>query len=243
MMDFIEEHHFSGESSSTSFVNTDLEDFPMSLWEPSRPMHVPLNIYGRPTAAILPTRRNDNHGTTAINRPLPTYPNNFAVNNSGFQTQKPVELGHQPVHRPWNNTQARLVNPNSAFTSNRSNLPMYNNAPLMIQIPPHEGNSHIPELNGGPNPVSLPNFPFQVGHSTNLLLLPTHERQMYRLLPTVMPSVTGFCDFMRKMVRLDSVGDSGGKPRCYFLRRGDSQRQGSEVPRLHERVRGCAVLF
>ena len=38
---------------------------------------------------------------------------------------------------------------------------LYNLAPLMIQIPPHEGSSNIPQLNGGPSPVSNPNFPFK----------------------------------------------------------------------------------
>ena len=194
MKDIIEEHHISRESPSTSFVDTELEDSPMSPWEPSRPMHVPVNNYGPPTAAILPTPRNGNHGTTTINRPISTYPTNFAVNNSAFQTQQPVDLEHQQVLRQPNENQTRLVNPNGAVISSQNNLRMYNNAPLMIQIPPHERSLHIPQLNGGPNPVSLPNFPFQVCHSTNQLLLPRHERQMYRLLPTVMPNVAGFCD-------------------------------------------------
>ena len=46
MMDIFEEHHFSRESSSTSFIDTELEGSPMSPWKPSRPMHVPVNNYG-----------------------------------------------------------------------------------------------------------------------------------------------------------------------------------------------------
>ena len=45
----------------------------------------------------------------------------------------------------------------------------------MIQIPPD-----IPQQ------TSVNNFPFHVGHSFNLLLIPTHETQMHRLIPTVM---------------------------------------------------------
>ena len=176
MMDIIEEHHFSRESSSTSFIDTELEDTPMSSWKPSRPMHVPVNNYKRLTAAILPTPRNGNHGTTTINRPIPTYPTNLAVNNSAFQTQQPVDLGHQQVLRQPNENQTRMVNPNGAVISSQKNLPIYNNASLMIQIPPHERSLHIPQHNGGPNPVSLPNFPFQVCHSTNLLLLSMRDR-------------------------------------------------------------------
>ena len=39
----------------------------------------------------------------------------------------------------------------------------------------------------------MKDYLFQVRHSTNLLLLPLYERQMYRLLSTVMPNVGGFC--------------------------------------------------
>ena len=94
MMDIIIEHHFSRESSSTSFVDTELEDSPMSPWEAAGPMVVPANSYGRPTANILPTPRNDNQRSAAIDRPIPTYPTNFAANNPNFQIQQPVDQGH-----------------------------------------------------------------------------------------------------------------------------------------------------
>ena len=182
MMNIIEHHHFSRESSSTSLADTELEDSPMSPWESSGPMLVPVNNYGRPTAAILRTPMNDNHGTTTINRPLTTYTTNFAANNPNFQTQQPDNIGHQQASRLSNDIHTSRVNLNSAFTANPINLPMYSNAPLMIQIPPNEGNSHIPQLNGGPNPLPTPHFPFQVGHRTNLQPLPLQKRQIYRLL-------------------------------------------------------------
>ena len=53
MMDTIEEHHFSRESSSTSFIDTELEDSPMSPWDTAEPLVVPVNSYGRQTAATL----------------------------------------------------------------------------------------------------------------------------------------------------------------------------------------------
>ena len=45
MMDVIEEHHFSRESSSTFFVDTELEDSPMSTWDTTEPMGFPVNSY------------------------------------------------------------------------------------------------------------------------------------------------------------------------------------------------------
>ena len=98
MMDIIEEHHFSRESSSTSFVATELKDSPMSSWETAEPMGVPVNSYERPTAAILPTpRNNNNQPRAAINRPIPTYSTNFAANNPNFQAQQPVDHGHTNI--------------------------------------------------------------------------------------------------------------------------------------------------
>ena len=172
MMDIIEEHHFSRESSSTSFIDTEPEDSPMSPWYTAEPMGVPVNIYGRPTAASLPTPRITNQAPAAINRPIPTYPTTFAANNLNFQAQQLVDHGHQQTHRVLNGIHTNAVNLNSAFTPIPNNLPMYNNAPLMIQIPPHESSLHIPRLSGGHNPVPTHHFPFPVGHSTNLLLLP-----------------------------------------------------------------------
>ena len=195
MMAIIEEHHFSRESSSTSFIDTELEDSSMSPWDTAEPMGVPVNSYGRPTVAILPTPRNTTQAPAAINRPIPTYPTSFTANILNFQAQQLVDHGHQQTHRVLNGIHTNGVNLNSAFAPIPNNLPMYNIAPLMIQITPHEGSLHIPRLSGGPNPVPTHHFPFQVGHITNLMLLPLQERQMYRLLPTVMPNVAGCCDW------------------------------------------------
>ena len=242
MMDIIEEHQFSRESSSTSFIDTELEDSPMSPYDTAEPMGVPVNSYGRPSAAILPTPRNTTQAPAAIIRPIATNPTNFTANNLNFQAQQLVDHGHQQTHRVLNGIHTDGVNPNSAFTPISNNLPMYNNAPLMIQIPPHEGSLHIPRLRGGPNRVPNHHFPFQVGHSTNLLLLLLQERQMYRLLPTVMRNVAGFCDWCGKCYNLIAL-ETGGVPRRCRLRWGNSQGQGCEVTRLHRWVRGCTVLF
>ena len=210
MVDIFEEHPFSRESSPSSFIDTELEDSPMSPWDTTEPMGTSIISYRRPTAAILPTPRNTNRAPPAINRPIPTYPTNFTTNNLDFQAQQLVDYGHQQTHRILNGTKTNGVNLNSAFTPIPNNLPMYNNAPLMIQIPPQEGSLHIPRLNGGSNPVPTHHFPFHVGHSTNLLLLPLHERQMYRLLPTVMPNVAGFCDWCGKcydLIALETLGE------------------------------------
>ena len=101
-----------------------------------------------------------------------------------------------------------MLNANGAFTANPNGLLMYNNTPLMIEIPPSEGSPHFPQLSCGSIPGLSPHFPFQ-GHRSNLLLLPLQERQMYRLLPTVMPNVAGFCDWYEKcydLIALETLG-------------------------------------
>ena len=67
MLDIIEEHHFSRESSPTSFIDTELEDAAMFPWDTAEPMGVSINSYGRPTAAILPTPRNTHQAPAALN--------------------------------------------------------------------------------------------------------------------------------------------------------------------------------
>ena len=195
LMEVIDEHNFGRELSSTSFIDTEFEDSPMSPPESERPTRVQMNSYGRPTAPILPTPRTDNQQLTNVNRPIPTYPPNFANNSTNFQIWHPDGPSQQDMHHNQNRM--------------RNDLPTYDNAPLMIQIPPHQGNPITMQQNIGTNPVAFPNFPLQVSHSTNLLLLPSNERQMYRLIPTVMPHVAGFCDWCGKsydLIALETLG-------------------------------------
>ena len=91
------------------------------------------------------------------------------------------------------------------------NLMVYNNAPLMIQIPPIGGRMDIPHQAPVTNNQQMFNFPFNVEHRSNLLLIPTSERQMHRLFPTVMPHVAGFCDWCGKcydQIALEVLGEN-----------------------------------
>ena len=92
MMEIIDGHQLSRGSSSTSFIDTELEDSPTSPWEPSESSTGPINSYGRPAAAILPTPRSKNHEATVVNRPIPTYPPNFANTYPIYQPQQIIDL-------------------------------------------------------------------------------------------------------------------------------------------------------
>ena len=226
MKEIIEEHQFSRGSSSTSFIDTELEDTPMSPWESAEPSTRPINSHGRPAAAILPTPRSNNHETTVVNRPIPTYPPNFAKTYPIYQPQQITDPRHHHVDQPVNGIKPRTLSNNGAFFANPNGLPTYNNAPIMIQIPPHEGSVHVSQLITGPNAGPSPHFPFQAGHSTNLLLLPFQERLQYRLLPPVMPNVAGFCDWCGKcydLIALETLGESSLQPLT------TGRRSGTEV--------------
>ena len=134
-------------------------------------------------------------GHTVINRPIPTYPPNFANGSTNFQIWRPVG----PTQRTTQNTHEGMLN----------NLPTYDNAPLMIQIPPYQVDANATQQIERSSQVVLPNIPFQVSHSTNLLLLPLHERQINRLFTPVMPHVAGFCDWCEECYDLNALETLG----------------------------------
>ena len=59
LVDLMEEDQHIYESPSTSFIDTELEDSPMSPWEPQVREEGSTNSYGRPTANVLPTPRDN----------------------------------------------------------------------------------------------------------------------------------------------------------------------------------------
>ena len=206
LVDLMEEDQHIHESPSTSFIDTELEDSPISPWEPQVRVEGSTNSYGRPTAAILPTPRDNPQRSVPVNRPAATYPPNFVANASHFQMLQPNIFNnhHQTVY-PSNYIQQEMTAPTPV-----DNVAVYNNAPLMIQIPPNSGRMDMHQQAQVVNNQQVFNFPFHVGHSTNLLLIPTSERQMYRLFPTVMPNVAGFCDWCGKcydQIALEILGE------------------------------------
>ena len=65
---------------------------------------------------------------------------------------------------------------------------------MMIQIPPNAPN-FVANHGGFQAQQQIPyGFTVQTTHNTSFLLLPARERDTYRLSPTVMPNIAGFCD-------------------------------------------------
>ena len=192
LMEMIDEHHSHRSSSPTSFIDTEFEESPESPDDQEMEDSHSLNSYGRASAAILPTSR----GKGLVQHPIPTYPPRFIAGSSDFNVIR-------------ENTQEVSANSfNTGFTSTQIGLPIANPvmplanidnpAPMMIQIPPvvpyiaAVQNAH--QMQPVPQPPLKQLFPMQATHSTNVLLLPSSERDLYRLTPTVMPNIAGYCN-------------------------------------------------
>ena len=199
LLDLIDEHQSNHSMTPSSFVSSEFEGSPESPDDQEMTQQPPLNSYGRPSAAIFPTPRGRDRSRGLPGRPQPNYPPGFSAENSNFTNlgDNVTEFhttGQNNVNNYFHNgppgaiTNSHLANPNRPT----------NPVPLMIQIP-----SVIPNFVAVHNDPPVPPFlqqayVVQMAHSTNVLLLPAEERNVYRLSPTVMPNIAGFCDWCSK---------------------------------------------
>ena len=171
LVDLMKEDKHNYESPPTSFIDTELEDSPMSPWEPPHRFEGSTDSYGRPTVAILPTPRDNSQRSVPVNRPAATYPPSFVANASNFQMPPlNVSNNHQQTIYPSNYNQQETIIPTNMKPPMAENMMVYNNAPLMIQIPPIGGRMDIPQQAPVTNNQQLFNFPFNVEHSFTRLV-------------------------------------------------------------------------
>ena len=156
----MEEDQHNFESPSTSFINADLEDSPMSPWEPLHRAESSTNSYGRPTASILPTPCDNSQRSVPVNRPAATDPPNFVANASNFQ-MPPLNVfyNHQQTIYPSNSNRQEMIIPTNVNPPTAEKMAVYNNAPLMIQTPPIGGRMDIPQQAPVTNNQQVFNFP------------------------------------------------------------------------------------
>ena len=82
--------------------------------------------------------------------------------------------------------------------------------PMVIHLPPRNMGIALVNFNGQVQQVAQFGFPFNTLHSTNVLSMPVNERKNFRLFPTVMPNVSGFCYWCGRTfdhVALETLGD------------------------------------
>ena len=196
LMELVEEHQSNDSVSPPSFIDTEFEESPESPDEQEMCGSVSVNSYGRPTAAVLPTPRGRRRGRGSVTRPVPTYPPGYSPVMSNFNTEGADIREIQPISLGTENNFHRN-RPTAAYPSvPLIGVPQQTNViPLMIQIPPIAPN-FVANDGGFQAQQQTPyGFTVQTTHSTSFLLLPARERDAYRLSPTVMPNIAGFCDW------------------------------------------------
>ena len=81
---------------------------------------------------------------------------------------------------------------------------------MVIYLLPRTMGDVPDNFNGQFQQVTQFGLPFDILHSTNVLLMPVNERQNFWLFPTVMPNVSGYCDWCARtfdQVALETLGD------------------------------------
>ena len=177
---------------------------------PDREPNVQVNSYGRPIEAILPTPRTSVQQQDGTIRPVPTYPPNFVRESSDFHQAQIVNANAQgvtnlPTHEPEG------IYPQASFIPEELPYPATNDiTPMVIQLPPKNMGIEPVNFNVHLQQITQFGFPFNFLHSTNVLLMPINERQNFWLFSTVLPNVSGFCDWCGRtfdQVALETLGD------------------------------------
>ena len=212
LMEMIDEHQSHRSSSPTSFIDTEFEESPESPADQEMEDSHSLNSYGRPSAAILPTPRGRGRGRGLVQHPIQTYPPGFIAGSSDFNVirEKTQEVSANNFDTGFTSTQIGLQIANPVMPLANNNNP----APMMIQIPPVVPNftpvQNAHQMQPVPQSPLEQVFPMQATHSTNVLLLPSSERDLYRLTPTVMPNIAGYCNWCGRtydQINLETLGD------------------------------------
>ena len=112
--------------------------------------------------------------STSLGRMHKKYTSSF---NTGF-TSTPIELP--------------IVNPVMPLANINNPVPMMIQIPLVV--PNFAGVQNAHQMQQMPQPPLQQVFPMQTTHSTNVLLLPSSEMDLYRLRPTVKPNIAGYCN-------------------------------------------------
>ena len=117
----------------------------------------------------------------------------------------------------------RADNFNNGYASTQIGLPITNPimpmaninnpAPMMIQIPPIMPSFAAVQSGHQMQPVAQPHqvISMQTTYKTNVLVLPSNERDLYRLSPTVMPNIARFCNWCGRtydQIGLETLGEN-----------------------------------
>ena len=209
LIELIDEHQSHQSISPTSFIDTEFEESPESSDDQGMENSFPVNSYGRPSVAILPNPRGRSRDRGLVSRPMPTYPPGFSSRSSIFNV-----IGEKMQEIQMDNFNNKYIDTQNEPTITNPTMPtvkITDTAPLMLHIPPIMPN--FATVQGGHPVQTLTQqvFSVQTTHSTSVLLLPATERKLYKLSPTVMPNVAGFCNWCGRtynQIGLEMLGES-----------------------------------
>ena len=167
-----------------------------------------LNNYGRPVAAILPTPRIPRQQSDEMIRPIPTYPLKFSQESSNFQQVNATN--DQGITNP-SAYEAGGIHSQNAFVSTEPQYPAVGDiTPMVIHLPPQSMVDVSANFIGPSQQVTQFGFPFNILHCLNVPTMVANEGQIFRLFPTVMPNVSGYCHWCGRtfdQVALETLGD------------------------------------
>ena len=221
-------------SPSTSFIDTELEDSPMSPSESQVRAEESTNSYR--TAAILPTPRDNFQRGVPVNRPAATYLPNFVANARDFQMPQPSVFNnyHQTIY-PCNYNQREIIISTNMNPPAADSVVVYNNAPSTIQIPPNGGRMVMPQQAPVVNNQQVPTS-FSMWDTALICCLsqPVKDAQKdAQFVPHCDAKCGGLLRLMPKMLRPNSTGNLGRVPDSNRVRRRDSEIPRCKIPCIH----------
>ena len=205
LIELIDEHQSHTSISATSFIDTEFAESPES------PDDQEMKDSQSSLRCNLTNPKRERPRYRSGPRPIRSYPPGISTELSIFTV-----VGNNMQY-------IRADNFNNGYTSKQVGPPITNPimptvninnpAPMMIQILPIMP-SFAAIQNGHPvQPMPQPEqvFSVQTTHSTNVLLLPAHERDLYRLSPIVMPIIAEFCNWCGPtydQIGLETLGEN-----------------------------------
>ena len=158
-----------------------------------------VNNYGRPVARVPPTTRANHSDEGILPRPVPTYPPNYRPEETNF-------LAFQPDIPMEHEAQNGIASQQQVTQNTAQGLSL---SPMLYPIPSGEESRGLQQFQM--QSLTQVGLPFNMTHSSNLLLIPAQQRQSIRLLPTVMPNVARHCDICGKcydQIALETLGEN-----------------------------------
>ena len=210
IMELIEETPLSPSASPLSFIDSEFEEVNMSPRDSPVLSEERVNNYGRPVAAILPTPRIVRQRSDEVVRPIPTYPPNFLQESSHFHQVNSVDTNNQGAVIPPL-SEAGITHLQTVPAPTEPQCPIMGDiTPMVIHLPPRSMVDVSANFIGSSQQFTQFGFPFSILHSSDVPVMAPSERQTFRLFPTVMPNVSGYCQWCGRtfdQVALETLGD------------------------------------